>query len=585
MNDPFVEEQPTKEKSAHIAALKNGLTFDPRKYEYDEQWVPARSDFDVHSTGELVENLLENKRNQIEARVFGVSDGRVKKVKVKREQFLEWARARDSKKLREAGSQYRRMREDFGYTGDPSFSDSGTETIGKSDFTPLLGGPFNRQLYYRDYLRMIATCFYAYHHDPVARAITHITTDFTMGRGFQLHAEKPEAQAWWNAFVEANNYHEQMDMCSTELSFQGEVMWYKLPSRQTRVSFNPVAGEKVPTGLIPRIRLIDPSNIAEIITIPEDIMQGVLYYVWLAPTQYQMYSRDNQPSTKFIYNQIPAEQMMHFKINCASNEKRGRSDFFPALGYMKRLRDGVNYSLVAQQKAAAWCLDTTIDGNQGDIDNYIQAQKDLEDHNGVQTAGSEFVHTPAVKREYLANATTAKGGDSPVFSWCLNMACMAAGIPVNYLGTHLSGGGTRASAVVATEPVIKRFERRQLVLERIVRAHFNWVMQCAGIESKCEIIFPELLTQDRSALFKDLSLAQMNDWIKPSRAAEIVNKELDTKDFNYEEEIQEILKQKNELGIPLAGSNPLTAPGEGGDNGGGSLSSSDRAGIKNDMRQ
>lgn len=589
MNDAFNQETPEAKKTKELRStlLRTGLTFDPKKYEYKEDWVPARNELEVHSTGELIEALNKNPKAMLEARIIGTSNGRAKMFKVSRDQFLEWAKKGDSKKLRESAKSFREFDSDFGFNGGSA------ETIGKRDFTPLLGGPFNKQLYYRDYLRMISASFYAYHHDPAAKAVTNILTDFTMGRGFQLHADNPAAQAIWNAFVEVNNFHEQMDYAANELSAQGEIMWWWLPNKQIRISFNPVAGEKVPTGLLPRLRLIDPSNIAEIITIPEDMQQGVLYYVWMAPTQYQMYTRDGQPSSKFIYNQIPASQIMHFKVNSFSNEKRGRSDFFSALGYMKRLRDGTNFALVAQQKAAAWCLDTTIDGDAADINAYILDQQTLENNNGTQTAGSEFVHTSAIKREYLANSATSKGGDSPVFSWCLNMVAMASGIPVAYLGTHLSGGSTRASAVTSTEPVNKRFERRQMHYERMVRKIFNRVCQTFGIESNCEIIFPELLSQDRSALFKDLSLAQANDWLKPSRAAEIANKELDSKDFNYDKEIQDIIKQKNELGLTLPtgspGAAPLTAPAIAAPNKSqpksGGVSGADKSKIKADLSQ
>ncbi len=587
MNDSFNQDS-EKDKKIHKLRgriLANGLGFDAKKYEYKEDWVACKGDIDVHSTGEMVENLKNNPNNSLEARVWGWSDGRPSLVKVGKDQFLEWANRKDSKKLRESAHHFKE------WSGD-SFGTNDSSVIGKADFTPLLGGPFNKQLYYRDYLRMISASFYAYNHDPAAKAVVSTLVDFTMGRGFQLHAEDPGAQVLWNAFVEANNFHEQMDYCAMELSIYGETMWWWLPNNNARISYNPVVGEKVPKSILPRIRLIDPSNIAEIITIPEDIIQGVLYYVWLAPTQYQMYSRDNQPSTKFIYNQIPADQIMHTKINSVSNEKRGRSDYFPALGYMKRLRDGVNYALVSQMKSSAWCVDTTIQGDAADIDAYITDQRNLENNNGVQTAGSEFVHTEAIKREYLSNSATSRGGDSPVFAWCLDMIAMSSGIPINYLGTHLAHGSSRASALVSTEPVAKRFERRQLVYERIIRRIFNRLMEQFKINSKCEILFPELMSQDRSALFKDLSLAQANDWMKPSRCAEIANKELDSKDFNYETEIMAIRREKQELGLSLQpgtpGANPLTAEAIAPKNDqgkGSSVTSSQKKATKDNMRQ
>lgn len=586
MRDTFVEadEVSKANKKVRTGMLASGLTFNPKTFEVNEGWVESKDFMTTHSTHEMVEMLKRDKKIQLEARVLGVKNGQKTYAKMGRDSFLENVKRRDSKHLRSVGNSFRESWDGF------SSGSEGSEIIGKHDFTPLLGGPFNKQLYYRDYLRMISASFYALNHDPMAKAVSAITTDFTLGRGFQLHADDPAAQVIWDSFVEANNFNEQMEYFATELSAYGETMWWWLPGNQTRISFNPVQGEKVPTGLIPRLRLIDPSNFIEIITIPEDPVQGVLAYVWLAPTQYQMYTKDGQSSSKFIYTQIPAEQIMHVKVNCVSNEKRGRSDFFPALGYFKRLRDGVNYALVAQQKAAAWCIDTTIAGDVADIEEYIQYQQDQEDHNGVHTAGSEFVHTEAIKREYLANTATSKGGDSPVFAWCMNMGAMASGIPVSYFGTHLSGGSTRASALVSTEPVSKRFERRQTIYERTVRRIFNRVTGVFGIESGCQIVFPELITQDRSAMLKDLSLAQANYWISPRRCAEIANKEFDAKDFNYDNEMAEIKKDEYTLGVTLQPGgpipNPLTAPAQDPQNTdkGSAITAPQKTKIKSNLR-
>lgn len=567
-----------KPSATRVKVLSNGLIYKPKSYEYSDEWVPAdiNNPHEIHSTHEMIEHLLKNPKAQIDARVLGMAGDQRRLVKMGRKDFLEAVKRRDSKKFRETIDSF--QFDDGGVGGD---------LIGR-DFTPLLGGPFNKQLYYRDYLRMISKCFFAYHHDPVARDIVSIIVDFTMGRGFNLVAtgkDKDAAQVMWEAFYKVNNLQRQIEHMAIEMSIYGETMWWWLPNFNARISFQPGWNEKVPKAVIPRVRLIDPSNIAEVITVPEDPIDGVLYYVWLAPTQYQMWTAGQQPTTKFIYQQLPADQIMHHRINSVSNEKRGRSDFFPALGYMKRLRDGVNYALVAQQKAAAWCIDTTIEGDQSDIDQYVS---DQQSQGAIPAAGSEFVHTKAVTREYLSNAATSKGADSPVFSWCLNMICMAAGIPMSYLGTHLSGAGNRASALVSTEPVAKRFERRRLVYDRVIRNLFDGLMQRFGLNAECEIQFPELITQDRTAKINDVTKAQMNSYISHKRAAEIVAKELDVKDFDYQAEQTEILKDDKALGITPAMTAPLTTPGGGGQTGNGktqsALSAPEKTKIKSQLR-
>jgi hypothetical protein len=429
---------------------------------------------------------------------------------------------------------------------------------------------------------MHSASFYAYHHDPIARSVTNLITDFTLGRGWRVDSDNKEAMILWNAFAKVNNLDVVMEQIASELTIYGEIMLYWLPSNNTHIYFQTRKTDVIDKGLIPRVRVIDPSNIIEIITHPEDIY-NVIAYQWLAPTQYQIFSTSKAPTSKFIFQQLPAEQMDHFKINSVSNEKRGRSEYFPALGYMKRLRDSINYSVIAMQKSAAWSIDTTIEGNDEDIAAYIASQQ----ASTIAPAGSEFVHTAAVKREYLSNSAAGKAsGADATFNWCLNMICSATGIPVGYLGTHLAGGSTRASALVATEPVAKKFERRQKVYERILRTMFDRLMDKFQIRANCEVTFPELISQDRSKKIQDISFAELGKYISHERASEMVSKELDISNYDYQKEQDLIAAQDETMGDPEA-ANPLTAPGvdlQTSTKGASSLTSEEKARVKDNER-
>lgn len=519
-------------RARELAAI---IPFDEEKYEYDESFIAAKKgDFNgVHTTFEMLNYLKENKKCELDAKVIGVSidkDG-TKSVQIKtvtKEKFVESFK---NQKMKESG--------------DPFSSDFGSTQAGVNaglvgdDFVPLIGGPLYKNLYYyQDYIRMHSQAFYAYHHDPVARAIVDITTNFTLGRGFHIDCEDTKALAYWRAVEEANDLQNMIRQFSDELTIYGENMIWCLPDNQTKITWDLRADQKVPHGVLPRFRLVDPSNIVEIITYPEDITRK-LAYVWLAPTQYQTYSSvdgdpsQDQPSLKFIYRQIPANEMLHYKINCASNEKRGRSDFYAVLGYMKRLRDSVNYAMLSHQKQAAWAIDTEIDGDQTDIDAYVAFQQSL---GTVAPAGSENVHGKKIKRTFMS-PENGHAGKQEIFEWCWSMISAGTLIPVSYFGTHMSGGQTKASAIVATEPVAKKFEMRQQVLTNVLTALWNWSMKVGGYKgAKPEITFPEIITQDRSAKLKDLALCEMQGWINKERAATIAAKELSINEYDYDTE-------------------------------------------------
>lgn len=528
--------------------LSNKASLD-ENYRYSDLWQSwdKKNPLTIHSTSELVEAIKGGKLPiEVEARVLAFNTKERKRgfYKLEAKGLVEtFSRQHRKLKLREATDLF-----SFDAEGQVS------SKVG-DDFVPLLGGPFNKQLYYYDYLRMHALAFQAFHHDPIARAIVQITRDFTLGRGFRVDCKSEKHLAVWRAFEDVNDLQNLMRQIAEELSIYGEIMPWFLPNGETKIGYRLGKGQEVPRGLLPRVRLIDPSVIWEVITYPEDITR-VLAYQWVAPTQYQIYTaRDGGgqvPTTKFIYQQIPAEQVLHFKINSVSNEKRGRSDLFPVLGYLKRLRDSVQYSIISMQKQAAWSIDTTIKGSPADVDNYVNAIGQMDT---IAAAGSEFVHNESVTRQFLANAA-GKGGQADAFEWCLSMIAAGTGIPVQYFGTHLSGAQTRASALVATEPVAKKFEMRQVEYERIIKAMASKLWDYLGLPPvEVEVTFPELIVQDRSAKLKDLAVGQASRWWSQKRAAEVAAKEMGFTEFDFDTEQEQIQKEQG------PGANPLSAIG------------------------
>lgn len=527
---------------------------------------PLKGDYrpEIQSTADLVELLESDKNSEIDARVLvrERSTGNVGLKRMNKKEFIEAA------KMTEYGL------DSFStdYDATPNVGQVG------EDFVPLLGGPFYRQLYQLDYIKQANAAFYAVNHDPLAHAAINVISDFTLGRGYRVDCEDETALSVWRAFEKVNDLPRQMLQLSREIAIYGESMIWWLPDNDAKIIQRPYPGQRIPKALIPRIRLIDPTVIYEIVTAPEDITD-VKFYVWLAPTQYQVFSGLQQntqiPTSKFIFQQIPASQMMHYKVNAVSNEKRGRSDLFPVLGYLKRLRDSVNYSIIALQKQAAFAIDTTIRGSQSDLQNYIDDQQRF---GTFAPAGSEFVHTDAIERKYVG-VEGSRGGASQSFDWAFSMFCAGIGIPVSYFGTHLSGGQTRASAIVSTEPVAKRFEQRQQVYERIIYDLWDRVMQWAGLGFiPCEVSFPELITQDRSQKLKDLALARQQGWISTETAASIAAKELNITSFEFQKEIEKI-KSEGDIGIiaPLSTNGQLTPQDETEVN---ALTSQNRAEIK-----
>ena len=173
--------------------------FDPDSFEVDTCYRSPSSPKDCLSVPDLMK-FVEAGTAEIEARVlFLTKDGlkiqALDNAKFKEAykkpgvsaKFRETARSRTSRprvKIKGRAVKPDQMREavdSFMYDGDQP----GPNGLVGDDFIPLLGGPFNKQLYYADYLKMHAVAFQTFHHDPVAKRIINLIRQFTLGRGFR----------------------------------------------------------------------------------------------------------------------------------------------------------------------------------------------------------------------------------------------------------------------------------------------------------------------------------------------------------------------------------------------------------------
>ena len=553
---PVVQDQ--REKLLAVRSIASEATFDPETYLYDDSFKPGNpSDFrSVHTMAELLECI---RTTEVDAEGIFLevnSQGVYRYKRLNKKQILESSKSNARiRKLREA-----RIHEDaFASDSYPDNAGANAGLVG-DDYVPLLGGVFFHQQYLQDYLRGLSYCFHEYHHHPLARAVVHITRDFVLGRGYRVDSEDQKALALWRAFEETNKLEELIEQVVLEGSIYGENLIWWLPNQEVNIAYDVQPGQEPGKGVIPRIRLIDPATCWEIVTFPEDITR-VISYNLVYPTQYQIYTGTSGgkgvPTSKFIMQQLPAEDVMHFKYNCVSNEKRGRSDLFPILGYLKWIRDCVNYKLISLKKQSAWTEDIEVEGSQNDVDNLTSSLQQL---GTFEPAGSRFIHTSKIKRSYLANQSGGSGDDSTL-SWGISMVAAGSGIPTSYFGLEKSAGQTKASAIVGTEPVSKKFERRQIEVGRILQALWRKFQDKYGVKgSECRVAFPEIISQDSSSKLKDIKFAEDCGYISKKTAAPLAAKEIGGLD-NYDYEVEEqAIKAEDPGPVPQTLGSPLTAP-------------------------
>lgn len=450
------------------------------------------------------------------------------------------------------GPDERNMRESFFDNEDPAQTIAGTD--GFQEYTPIMGGPFSKQLYLHDMLDGFAKAFEAYNHNPIAHQGINITTDFVLGRGVGKKACHPECQKRLDEWWDEQDLDHRLEMWCTTIARDGELMLKKV--------VDPIKKEL-------GVRWMDPSTCWEIVTDLEDqetgigaSSRGVIYYHFQYPTQYQIlfggakdqvYNPSNFQSAKFVILQVPADEMLFYKINVGPNEKRGRSDLFPVLGWLKRYKDFWTAHVLRAIITSTFAWKNKIKGSDADVSAFISAFGNQQPKFGsvwVENEASEL--TPMTVDLKASEAKEEADG-------IINMIAVGLGIPMSYLG--FGEHQARASAVVASEPGTKKFQARQILMGRILRD----VAQAWGAleissgrlpaevadesgevvphKIKIDFQFPEIAIEDRTAKIKDIDFAVVGGYMPHEDGANMINKELGRENSSYKDDREKI---KNE---------------------------------------
>lgn len=406
------------------------------------------------------------------------------------------------------------------------------------EYTPLMMGPFYKQPYQYDYMLSHSKAFWFKNYSGLAKNIIGNIRNFVIGKGFSVTTDNEKAKIAWEKYEERSNLQQTVRRWIDELSTFGEIFLRKVPTLGGLTHMS-----------------VDPSGVYEIVTDPENI-NDVKFYHLQYQTQYQVYGDKDTPLSTYVWQQVPASEINHYKINVTSFEKRGRSDILSALLYFKYFEDYTQFKLLRTKNEAAFLWDVTIDGDESDINRYLAETANATD----LPPGSENVHNPAVTRQALAPSFSNIGSDE-VIRWIVNYCMVSVNIPVQYLGLIDTGaGGSKAGALVATEPVIRMFDERRTFVEKILNDCFDDLMIAEGIATKenvkqinREFNFPEYISEDRSKKIQDLIIARDEKIISHKRMSELTAKELNITNYDYEDEqstIDEDMAHNNLMDVP-----------------------------------
>lgn len=459
---------------------------------------------------------------------------------------------------------YKQAKESFVY--DDTFAQGLNVTTGSSlrpndEYHPLLAGPFHKQMYLYDYLDMHSKAFEQLNHNPLARQGVNVITNYVCGKGISVIFRNSECQKNWDDFEKRNKYQMFMRTCSDTLTWAGEFMTQKV----------------VEDGL-PWVRHIDPSTIWEIVTVPTDITK-VLYYHQQYPTQYQLVYQHTDIVSEYVFNDISPSEVMHVKINAAPGEKRGRSDFLPVMGDLKRFKDYYDAKVIKAQVSASFAVRKTIDGSDADVESLAND----DDLNSIPPPGSVIFENKMVTTDFLETANEGRGTDN-VGESLRSIIATGFGLGPEMLGVG-GAASVQATAITKAEPAYMKFNMRQMILEGNVSDTADWVTEIGMLNGRVgktqvrkaalgkirsalsqmdmgavvreawallrgrdipeptdtsfDVISPEILTEDRTEKLTHVQNAGAIGSFTHRRVSEITAQELNQRDYNYDEEMEE----------------------------------------------
>jgi hypothetical protein len=420
------------------------------------------------------------------------------------------------------------------------FTDSGTSIGGfsmnapstfNSEYAPLLGGPWSKQLYIRDQLDGNSKSFEAWNHNPIAHAAIQIKHDFVFGRGVTVKCQDDKQQQFWDQFEHETDFQNKLNKITLDASIAGEVMLRYFP------------GDK-PGKL--KFRSIDPSSVWEIITDPEDYEK--IYSYWQNyPTPFLMTTLPGVPITKYIIRHVPPNEVDFIRLNVTSYERRGRPDLYSALTYLKWLKDYLWSKTVRAKVQNTYLWDITVEGNAGDV------QAILNTFPNPQDAGMIFAHNKVVTLQ-STNPSLGNEGRFLVAEILIALIGVSVGVPPEFLGS--SGRGSRAGALLASEPATKHYQDRQEQLGWLIKRMAYRVFteaESKGLlpktkdeEKEVKVIWASITKEDRSAVVADGKVAEQMRWLSKESVASRIAEEFDMDDYDFSEEQQKIDEEKKE---------------------------------------
>ena len=425
-------------------------------------------------------------------------------------------------------------------------SNFGLDPNSFTEFTPWFSGPFYKNIPYA-YFPGMAAAREAVTHHPIAARSANILPQYAFGREFPIECKDKEVNKLWRVYLRKTKMRRKLRKhWGREYFTDGELTINKAD-----------------------LVSIDASTIMDVVCEGwDEFLDRPLYLQQMYQTATQTYagievpgvpkSKDSKPG-KWIIRQIPADQVIRMKGNCTSQEKRGRPFIFSILGWLKKLKDTYTGKILAEQLQACFVWDDEVDGSASDVAAH-GAQ-----YNFIPVAPSIFVHNKAIKRTPLAPTAGKSGSGTDTAQEILALLATAMGFPKDFFNVMAQGSGSRATAIVGSEPFTKVIEDFQQdfkdLLDDIIEDFCERVAHVDYNEEDWKVSFPSVSKDSAKDVLANIGTAKELGAYNDRQSSMKIAAEMGDEDYDYD--AMQVQKEQDLAKYPPSDTMPGWTPPAG----------------------
>lgn len=392
-----------------------------------------------------------------------------------------------------------------------------------------------------------------YYTNSIARGMLKLIINFTIGRACKINPDDKDEKVneYWNTFYEMNNF----DMKSKE------ILRRLLRDGEKFIRFFKNRIDEPYT-----IRFIDPEEINDsqnrytygIKTDPDDVEDVKAYY--------RTYMVNGVQKTEII----PADEILHWKYDVDSNEKRGISFFVgiakDIVNYRNWLDDRIKLNKIRSMFAVIG-EPTGTTGAQSTREMFEDSDTKADNHGDYKKKkikSGSVLFNKGIKWDFKSPNLSASDTRYDGRAILLMIAAGTGGLP-EYMVSGDASNANYSSTLVSEAPGVKLFESFQDILEKIYSKIYKKVIERGirvgtlpekteqtyidenGEEKKevrptlttCNIQFPILIHRDMLQETKALSLQVESGFTSKKTASQELGREYDKEQLQISQEADE----------------------------------------------